>query len=180
MAQTTFVRAASPHLQLVTEIEGPNNTVTPIHVHGFDELGRPVCPVFEVPQCEIVLSAIYKENIFDVNEKGEKIERSAGRLVLVEPTTVDQFPRWIGHPKKGDSLDQIIEKTKSIRAEQVKGDRLLGLVEPSQPYVPPVDILMDSTAESLEARVKAIEAFEARLNTNKTDLADALGDSLKS
>lgn len=162
MPPTIFVRTASPHLQFVKEIDGPGDTVITVHVHGFDELGRPVMPVFEVPQCEEVLSAIYKENIFDIDEAGKKIQRSAGRLVLVEPGIADQFPRWIGHPQVGDTLDTILAKTKRIRAEQLKGDLIMG-DGPSLPYVPPVDILMNNNAEILETRVKAVEAFEARL-----------------
>lgn len=165
---TLFVRTVTPGHNFAKEVD-INGQLMSLQVHGFDELGRPTMPVFEVPQCEEVVSAIYREPIFDVDEKGTRIPKYTGRLVLVEGTVVNNFPRWIGHPMKGDSLETILNKTKRIREEQIKGDALLGLTEPSTPYTPPVDVMpgFDSSEPDVAKRTAQIEKFENLLKNLK-------------
>jgi len=128
MPRTAFVRVVEPQVHIVKEnISGdPDAGYERIHVHGYDELGSPVCPVFEVPYVQEITHALHEEKIMAFNDKGEPYEKYSGRLVEVDPSVVDQFPRWIGHPNTEMSVEEIANTVLKIRVEQKKGDSILG------------------------------------------------------
>lgn len=110
-----------------------------IHVHGYDELGRRVCPIFEVPNCQEIQLAIHNEETKDPETK--KI-LTYGRLIQVNEKDLENFPVYVGSPTIQDSPEDVVRKIARIRVEQKKGDKLLE--ETSRPFSLPEDDSQDS------------------------------------
>lgn len=102
-----------------------------IFVHGYDELGRRVCPIFEVPDCQEIQLAIHNEHVKDPETK--KILYT-GRLKQIMDKDLDKYPRWIGHPVLQDTPEEVVKKVLEIRKQQKVGDKILGLTKPSKLY----------------------------------------------
>jgi len=108
-----------------------------IEVQGYDELGRPVCPVYEVEDCKEIQNAIHNDMRRDPRPQDDINRDPEGmlipsRLVQIEDQDVDRFPKWIGHPTISMSADTVYRTVSQIRREQKKGDEILGVE--SEPY----------------------------------------------
>ncbi len=108
-----------------------------IGVHGYDELGRGTCPLFLVPDCKEIQDAIHNDLRRDPRSSDDKERDPEGfivpsRLVHVLDTDADRFPKYIGHPTVDMTPEQVYDTVMKIRAEQIKGDEVMG--EKSKPY----------------------------------------------
>jgi len=153
MARTAWVRVVEPHINFIKEnISGdPEEGYERIHVHGFDELGDPVCPVFQVPYVQPVTHALHEEKIMGFSEKdGKPFEKYSGRLLEVSEDVAETLPKWIGHPSVNMSVEEIANTVLKIRAEQKKGDVILERVR--KPYR--LDPMLFGTDDDQKAEYK--------------------------
>jgi hypothetical protein len=158
-ARKIYVRVAEPHLNFVKEdiTSDEEAEFVRIQVFGFDELGDPTMPVFEVPAIREINNAINNEQIIEFDEKGNKITKFKGRLIEVEDRLVGQFPMWIGHPTPQMSVEEIVNVVLAIRSEQVKGDAILGKTR--KPY---------SVRRDLFDHDKDYDRYEQLINQGQT------------
>lgn len=124
-----------------------------IHVQGYDELGRPVCPVYEVESCEDVSNAIHNEKVRDARDRNKVLY--SGRLVQVPERDLAKYPVWTGHPIIQDKPEEIHRKILAIRENQKLGDKLLNTTEESELYWLP-DPVDDDDKITIKLRQKYI------------------------
>lgn len=116
-----------------------------INIQGYDEIGRPVCPVYEVEDCKEIADAIHNNFRRDPRPDDDINRDPEGMiipslLVQIDPADVERFPKWTGHPIVDMSPDKVYHTVMTIRREQKKGDDILG--EESAPYT--IKKVMDS------------------------------------
>ena len=150
MAKTLWVRVRDEKQQFrkdlieyPTEAELKKNPAAEqkrflVDVHGYDELGRPVCPIFPVEDCKEIQNAIHNDLRRDPRPDDDLKRKADGllipsRLLEVQPEDVDRFPKWIGHPTINMSADQVYRTVMKINAELKKGNEILGIPEDDAP-----------------------------------------------
>lgn len=116
-------------------------TVFRVNIHGYDELGRPVMPIFEVENCREIENAIHNDLRRDPRPQTDPNRKADGmlipsRLVQVFAQDAKHFVKWYGHPTLQMNPADVYKRVQNIRAEQPKGDKILGLPDdqPSRPY----------------------------------------------